>query len=74
MRALGKRVIEDFAKEMNFYAEPDALCYVIHHGYKSKEIQVEMKEREGGVSYFRNPLRSIKFMVGVILSILFVQW
>lgn len=74
MRALGKRVIEDFAKEMNFYAEPDTLCYVIHHGYKAKEIQVEMKEREGGVSYFRNPLRSIKFMVGVILSIVFVQW
>ena len=74
MRALGTNVIEDFAKGMNFYAEPDALCYTIHHGYKVKEIQVEMKERKGGVSYFKNPFRSIKFMIGVILSILFVQW
>ena len=74
MRALGKKVIKDFSNGMNFYAEPDALSYTIHHGYKVKEIQVEMKEREGGVSYFRNPLNSIKFMIGVILSILFVQW
>lgn len=74
MRALGKRVLKDFAKEMNFYAEPDALCYVIRNGYKIKEVQVEMKERENGVSYFTNPFRSIKYMIGVILSIVLVQW
>ena len=74
MRALGKNVIADFAKSMNFYAEPDTLCYTIHHGYKVKEVQVEMKERIAGESYFKSPLKSIKFMIGVILSILFVQW
>lgn len=74
MRALGKSVIKDFAQSMNFYAEPDALCYTIHHGYKAKEVQVEMKERQGGESYFKNPFKSIKYMIGVLISIIFVQW
>ena len=73
MRALGRRVIEEFADSMNFYAEPDAMCYLIHKGYNVKEIQVEMKEREAGVSYFHNPFKSIYYMFSVILSILFIQ-
>lgn len=74
MRALGRNVLKDFAEDMNFYAEPDAMCYTIHHGYKVKEVQVEMKERTGGVSYFKSPFKSIKYMIGVLLSIIFVQW
>lgn len=74
MRALGKKVLEDFALGMNFYAEPDAMCYCLHHGYKVKEIQVEMNERQGGVSYFVNPFKSIAYMFGVLSSILFIQW
>lgn len=74
MRALGKKVIKDFSEGMNFYAEPDALCYVLQRDYEVKEVQVEMKERENGVSYFHNPFKTIKFMVGVLLSIVFIQW
>lgn len=73
MRALGKRVIEIFDESMNFYAEPDAMCYLLRHGYNVKEIQVEMKEREAGVSYFANPLKSVYFMLSEILSIIFIQ-
>ena len=73
MRALGKRVITKFSKSMNFYAEPDALSYLLKKGYKVKEVQVEMKDRSGGVSYFHNPLKSIYYMMAVILSILFAQ-
>lgn len=73
MRALGRRVIEEFADSMNFYAEPDAMCYLIHKGYNVKEIQVEMKEREAGVSYFHNPFKSVYYMFSVILSIIFIQ-
>ena len=73
MRALGKKVIEDFASSMNFYAEPDALCYLINKGYQVKEVQVEMKEREGGVSYFHNPFKTVYFMIGTLLSILFIR-
>ena len=73
MRALGKKVIDEFSTSMNFYAEPDALAYLLKKKYKVKEVQVEMKERNNGVSYFHNPLRSIYFMLAVSLSILFIQ-
>ena len=73
MRALGKRVIEDFVESMNYYAEPDTLCHVINKKYKVKEIQVDMNEREAGESYFHNPLKSVYYMMSVALSIIFVQ-
>lgn len=73
MRALGKKVIKKFAKSMNFYAEPDAVCYLLKHDYKVKEVQVDMKEREAGVSYFHSPLKSIVYMIGVLLSIIFMK-
>jgi len=73
MRALGKKVINDFSASMNYYAEPDTLCHLIRKGYKVKEVQVTMKDRESGVSYFHNPLKSIYFMFAVSLSIIFIQ-
>lgn len=73
MRALGKKAISEFAKSMNFYAEPDALCYLLHKGYNVKEVQVDMKEREEGISYFASPFKSFYYMVSVIISILFIQ-
>ena len=73
MRALGKKVIEHFDESMNFYAEPDAMCYLLHKGFSVKEIQVDMKERESGVSYFANPFKSVYFMLCEILSIVFIQ-
>ena len=73
MRALGKKVIEEFSKSMNFCAEPDALCHLLHKGYNVKELQVEMKDRVAGESYFRNPFKSIYYMISVVLSIVFIQ-
>lgn len=73
MRALGKKTINDFAKEMNFYAEPDVMCYLIKKGYKVKEVQVEMLERQSGNSYFVNPFKVIRYMLGVVLSIMFAR-
>ena len=73
MRALGKKVINEFSRSMNYYAEPDAMCYLIHKGYKVKEVQVKMQERQGGQSYFHNPLKSIYYMLAILLSILFIQ-
>ena len=73
MRALGRKVIDEFDKSMNFYAEPDALCHLLREGYNVKEIQVRMKERDGGVSYFANPFKSVYYMLCEILSIIFIQ-
>lgn len=73
MRAVGKNVIKDFVQSMNYYAEPDTMCHLIREGYNVKEVQVEMKEREAGISYFHNPFKSIYYMISVVLSIIFVQ-
>lgn len=73
MRALGKKVIDNFAESMNYYAEPDALCHLIRQGYKIAEVQVEMKDRQGGESYFQSPFKSAYYMLSEILSILFIQ-
>lgn len=73
MRVLGKKVLEDFGNVMNYYAEPDALCHCLKKNYKVKEIQVNMKERKAGISYFNNPFKSIKYMIAVIVSIVFIQ-
>ena len=73
MRALGKKVIAKFSKSMNFYAEPDALSFLLSKKLVVKEVQVKMKEREAGESYFHNPFKSIYFMIAISLSIIFGQ-
>jgi glycosyltransferase involved in cell wall biosynthesis len=73
MRALGKNVLKEFAENMNFIAEPDALAHLLHKGYKVKEVQVMMEERKEGQSYFHNPFSSIGFMYNTLMSILFLQ-
>lgn len=73
MRALSKKLIHDFAENMNFIAEPDAVTYILKKDYKVKEVQVQMMERREGVSYFHNPMKSIKYMYDTIISILFLQ-
>lgn len=73
MRALGKKTIELLADNTSFYAEPDTICYLLKHELKVKEVQVEMKERQGGKSYFMNPFKSISYMLHVIISIIILK-
>ena len=70
MRALSKKVMHEFSEKMNFIAEPDALVYLLKKDYNVDEVQVKMEERENGVSYFHNPIRAIKFVFNVIVSII----
>ena len=74
MRALSKKVIDEFADSMNYYAEPDAVTHLIKKGYEVQEVKVEMMDRQNGESYFISPFKSIKFMVSEVISILLVQW
>lgn len=73
MRALGKKVIKEFAYEMNYVNESDALTHVLKNKLKVCEIQVSMEQREGGTSYFDNIIKSGKFMLNVLISIIFIQ-
>ena len=74
MRAMGKRVIQEFAENLNYVAEPDALTYLLRRKYRVRETPVKMEKREKGESYFTSPIKSIQYMVNVILSILLIQW
>ena len=72
MRMLNRKMLEEYAFNINARPEPDTLAYVIKNGAKVKEIQVDMNEREGGVSLYSGLWSSIKYMVKMIISIIFI--
>lgn len=71
MRALNKKMIKDYALEMNRRPEPDTLAYQIKHGAKVKEVQVEMLERTTGESAYAGLGNSVKYMIKVLVTIIF---
>ncbi len=73
MRILNRKMIYDYAYNMNRKPEPDTLAYQIRKGAKVKEVQVEMNERESGESYL-NPWNSIKYMIKTLISIIFFMY
>lgn len=73
MRLFSRRMIRFYALYMNFDPEPDTIAYLIRCGAKVEEIQVSMRKRMAGHSYF-NPLSITRYMVRVCSSILFLQW
>lgn len=72
MRLFSKKVLHEFAYDMNYGPEPDTISYLIKNGVKVKEVQVHMDERIAGESYL-NIARSIRYMVLMSFSILFMQ-
>ncbi len=73
MRLYSRRLMGLYAKYMNFEPEPDTIAYLIRCGAKVEEIQVNMRKRMAGHSYF-NFSSIFKYMVRVCSSILFMQW
>lgn len=72
MRMFGKEVLYEFAYDMNYGPEPDTVSYLIKQGVKVEEVQVAMDERTAGESYL-NLARSIKYMIYMSFSIIFIQ-
>lgn len=72
MRMFNKKMIKEFAQNMNRGPEPDTIAYQLQKGTEIKEIQVEMDERIAGTSYL-NIVSSMKYMLTMITSILFIQ-
>lgn len=72
MRAFNASTMLEYAGNMNYPPEPDTLVFMLKKGKKIKEIQVEMREREFGDSYL-NPIRSLKYMIEMVISILLIQ-
>lgn len=72
MRMLNRKMLEEYAFKLNMRPEPDTLAYEIKKGAIVKEIQVDMNEREGGTSLYSGLWPSIKYMIKMIISIIFI--
>lgn len=73
MRLYSRRAMEEFARRFDFGPEPDSIAYLLRHGLRVSEVQVEMRERTAGESYLSMG-RSIAYMARACTSILIVQW
>lgn len=73
MRMFNRRLLEEFAQNLNYGPEPDTISYLIKNGAVVEEVQVKMAERTAGESYL-NFARSVQYMIKMGLSILLIQW
>ena len=72
MRMFNKKMIEEFALNMNYGPEPDTVSYLLKQGATISEVQVRMEERIAGTSYLTLG-RSIMYMMRMLISILLIQ-
>lgn len=72
MRAINKKLISEFAFNMNYPPEPDTIAYQLRKGVIVKEVQVEMDERIEGTSYLSFS-KSFQYMSRMLVSILLIQ-
>jgi glycosyltransferase involved in cell wall biosynthesis len=72
MRMFNKRMIREFALNMNYGPEPDTVSYLIKKGAKVAEVQVSMDERLEGESYL-NLAKSVTYMIRMVISIVLIQ-
>nr|MCR4587917.1 glycosyltransferase family 2 protein [Lachnospiraceae bacterium] len=73
MRLYNKKMIKKFGYKLNYRPEPDSIAYLINHGTKVEEVQVEMQERHNGKSYL-GISSSIYYMTHVLFNIWIFQW
>ena len=73
MRLFNKKLLHEFAENINYEPEPDTIAYLARKGVQISEVQVTMNEREFGTSYF-TVFKSIKYMLRMFLSIVVIQW
>lgn len=70
MRMCNKKTIEMFANEYpRDFPEPESTMRLIRHKRKIEEIPVEMRDRQGGISFI-SPFVSVYYMFKVTLAIL----
>lgn len=73
MRAYNRECMKELVVNMNLPPEPDTLVYMIEKGMDVKEVQVEMKERKMGTSYF-TVWKSMTYMINVTVSMVFINF
>ncbi len=73
MRMFNRATMKAMAENIDYGPEPDTVAHLIRSGARVREVQVEMHERIAGESYL-SFTRSIKYMMHMCFSILFIQW
>lgn len=73
MRMFNRSTMRVMAETTDYGPEPDTVAHLIRSGARVKEVQVGMRERIAGESYL-NFTRSVKYMMHMCFSILFIQW
>ena len=71
MRIINRKLIKDYAYELNRKPEPDTLSYQMKKGFRVKEIQVKMEDRVAGTSIYAGIGSSIQYMLRVLVTIIF---
>ena len=72
MRMFNRKMIKEFALNINYGPEPDTVSYLLKQGAKIAEVPVKIAERAGGESYLK-PMVAARYMVRMLISILLVQ-
>ena len=72
MRMFNRKMMEEFAADLNYSPEPDTISWLIRRGAKVAEVPVLMDERSGGKSYL-TPVTAARYMIQMLVSILFIQ-
>ncbi len=73
MRMFNRATMKIMANSIDYGPEPDTIAHLIRSGAEVREVQAYMRERIAGESYL-NFTRSIKYMLHMCFSILFIQW
>ena len=73
MRMFNRKLIIEFSTRLNYGPEPDTIAYLLRNKARVQEVQVSMDERIAGESYL-NMARSIRYMMNMLISILFIQF
>ncbi len=72
MRMFNRKMIKEFALNINYGPEPDTVSYLLKQGANIAEVPVKIAERTGGESYLK-PMVAIRYMTRILISILLVQ-
>lgn len=71
-RAINKKLIKQFSLDYPLeYPEPISTTKILKQGKVIKEVPVEMKERQGGISSIRS-WKNVYYMINVLLSIIII--
>ena len=72
MRMFSREMIQEFALRLNYGPEPDTISFLVKQGARVAEVPVKISSRLAGESYLK-PLVAAKYMVRMLISILFIQ-